>query len=79
MIAGLSREDMNKLEELCTRMSPENVCRDGEATETEVNQAFKQIDNEWKAIEKKLGRKISREQIEDEMVMRSEMGMRELG
>jgi hypothetical protein len=51
---------------LCGRLSPENLCCDGEISPAEAQMRAIQIREEWKALEKKICRKVSQEQIENE-------------
>lgn len=50
---------------LSGRLSPENLCADGELSRTAVRYRYAEIRREWKALEKKAGRKVSEEEGED--------------
>jgi len=53
-----------KLEALVNRLSPENLCCDGEISKTQVNKRYRKIMQEWREIEKEVGRKISEDEVE---------------
>ncbi len=46
---------------LCCRLSPENLCCDGEISRAETNRRAAQIKREWKALEKQLGGTVTME------------------
>lgn len=56
-----------KFEQLATELSPENLAGDGEYTNAQVRGRHKHIQNEWKKLEKIVGRIIPVSEIEDEM------------
>lgn len=58
-------ELMNALDHLSAELSPENLSCDGELSRTTINQKLRAIRGEWKEIEKKLGRKVSEDEIEE--------------
>ena len=62
------KEILNDFTGLVCRLSPENLCCDGEISQAEVNRRFRQIQKEWKALEKELGRVVSEDQVLDFML-----------
>jgi hypothetical protein len=58
-------ELLDALDTLCAELSPENLSCDGELSRTAINQRLRAIRGEWKEIEKKLGRKVSEDEIEE--------------
>ena len=58
-------ELMDSLDHLCAELSPENLSCDGELSRTAITQRLRAIKGEWREIEKKLGRKVSEEEVED--------------
>jgi len=56
---GLSPELTEAFEDLACRLSPENLHCDGEITRAQAQVRYNQIMREWKALEKKAGRKVS--------------------
>ena len=62
------KEILNDFAGLACRLSPENLCCDGEISRAEVNRRFRQIQKEWKALEKELGREVSEDQVWDFML-----------
>ena len=59
----VSKEIMEKFSALSGRLSPENLCCDGELSKTEVKRRLAQINREWKALEKIIGRKMSEDEV----------------
>lgn len=53
-----------KFQMLIGRMSPENLSCDGELRESEIARREKQIRNEWKELEKRVGRKVDEDEID---------------
>ncbi len=49
---------------LLCRLSPENLCCDGEISKREVNKRHRQIMREWRILEVQVGRKISYDEVE---------------
>lgn len=43
---------------LSCRLSPENLCCDGEISQTEVDRRYNQIMREWRKLEKEFGRAV---------------------
>ena len=60
-----NEEIMNDFDDLIGRLSPENLCCDGEISRTQVNKRRAQIWREWNALEKELGRKVSEDEAEE--------------
>jgi hypothetical protein len=58
------KELMVALEELCNELSPENLFCDGEISRSAAMKKASALRAEWKEIEKKLGRKVSEEEVE---------------
>lgn len=55
----LSPELTKAFEDLACRLSPENLACDGEIPKYMIQQRYREIVKEWKALEKKAGRKVS--------------------
>jgi hypothetical protein len=53
-----------KFDALTCRLSPENLCCDGEISRAQVRQRHAAIMREWKALEKQFGGPVSQEEIE---------------
>lgn len=62
------KEILNDFAGLACRLSPENLCCDGEISRAEVNRRLRQIQKGWKALEKELGRVVSEDQVWDFML-----------
>jgi hypothetical protein len=62
------KEILNDFAGLACRLSPENLCCDGEISRAEVNRRLRQIQKKWKALEKELGRVVSEDQVWDFML-----------
>ena len=45
----------SRFDALCCRLSPENLCCDGECSRAETARRLAQIRREWKALEKQAG------------------------
>ena len=56
---GLSPELVGAFKNLSCRLSPENLHCDGEISIAQAKARYNQIKREWKALEKKAGRKVS--------------------
>lgn len=56
---GLSPELTRAFSDLSCRLSPENLHCDGEITRAQAQRRYNQIMKEWKALEKKAGRKVA--------------------
>ena len=48
---------------LVCRLSPENLACDGEISRTQVNRRRRNINREWKALEKEFGSKVTDEEV----------------
>jgi len=53
-----------QFEDLTYKLSPEHLYCDGEISQSEGNRRYRQIKKEWKFLEKKVGRKVTEEEIE---------------
>lgn len=53
----------NKFFSLVSRLSPENLHMDGEASKSQVIKRLREIKREWRALEKELGRKVYEDEI----------------
>jgi hypothetical protein len=71
---GIPEKIYQKFETLCGQLSPEVLCCDGEISPAEAQMRAIKIRREWKALEKKIGRKVSQEQIEQEWANRIKRG-----
>jgi hypothetical protein len=58
-LAPLSEELTKAFEILACRLSPENLACDGEIPQWQVKIRLREIQKEWKALEKKAGRRVS--------------------
>jgi hypothetical protein len=61
-------ELMSALDTLSCELSPENLSCDGELSRSQVNAKLRKIRGEWKEIEQKLGRKVSEDEVESNMI-----------
>jgi hypothetical protein len=68
MIKDIDQDTFNGFSSLTSQLSPENLHCDGEASKSYVNQKLRTIRKEWKALEKKVGRKVSEHEIEMESI-----------
>jgi hypothetical protein len=57
----LTEEIKKEFISLECRLSPENLCCDGEISRTEVNRRRAQINREWRALERRIGRRVEQE------------------
>ena len=48
---------------LLCRLSPENLCCDGEASAAEVEASRRRIAGEWSVLESRAGRRVSEEEV----------------
>jgi len=53
---------------LANRLSPENLCCDGECSRSQTRARHQQIMREWKALEKEVGRKFTLAEIENKQI-----------
>lgn len=63
IITGLTEEAKQEFQSLACRLSPENLHCDGEVSRTEAKRRHAQIMREWKALEQRVGRKITEDQV----------------
>lgn len=49
--------------ELASGLSPENLSRDGEATQKEIETEYHRLIKEWSSLELKAGRKVTEDEI----------------
>jgi hypothetical protein len=54
----------SKFDSLTCRLSPENLCCDGEISRAQVAQRLAQIRREWKDLERQCGFKVTQEEVE---------------
>lgn len=54
-----------KFDSLICRLSPENLCCDGECSRAETNYRYRQIMKEWQVLEKQAGFPVSQEEVEN--------------
>lgn len=66
----MEEELFRAFEILVNRLSPENLSCDGELPRYEINCRRKRIMREWKVLEKRVGREVSIDEIEDESFRR---------
>jgi hypothetical protein len=60
---------------LANRLSPENLHCDGEISKAQVQMRYRQIMREWATLERKVGRKVSLEEVEIEQFKKWRSGM----
>ena len=58
-------KELEEFSELLCRLSPENLHCDGEISVSEANRKYKKLMNQWRNLEKKLGREYSEGEIYD--------------
>lgn len=63
-------ELMQELDSLCAALSPENLSCDGELSRTAISQKLREIKGEWKEIEKKLGKKVTQDEVEERWLIK---------
>ena len=61
----LEKSDMEQLLDLACQLSPENLSCDGEASKTYVRKRLRELNAQWAAIEARLGRKVTEEEVWD--------------
>ena len=64
---------LSEFVELCNRLSPENLHEDGEISVTAARRKEFRIIREWRALEAKLGREVTEEEIYGELAKRRHM------
>ena len=57
------KEIMEKFVDLACRLSPENLSCDGEAPRSYINRKLRQIKQEWRELEMKLGKSMSETEV----------------
>jgi hypothetical protein len=60
---GLTEEAKQEFMRLANGRSPENLHCDGEVSRTEAKRRLAAINREWKALEQRVGRKITEDQV----------------
>lgn len=60
----MTKTQKQKFEMLSNRLSPENLCCDGEISRTQVKVRYRLIKKEWRELEKEVGRTVSEEEVE---------------
>jgi len=60
---------------LANRLSPENLSCDGEISKAQAQMRYRQIMREWATLERKVGRKVSLEEVEAEQFKKWRSGM----
>ena len=58
VVNGIKVKDWKQFLQLYCAMSPENVCCDGEISRAEANRRYRALVKQWKALERKVGRKV---------------------
>ena len=66
----IAEKHFKKFNDLCCRLSPENLCCDGECSRSQTNSRYAQIMREWRVLEAKVGRNVTQEEIETESIKR---------
>jgi len=61
----VSQEQRNKFLGLCSELSPENLCCDGEISMTQARARERQIKREWRQLEEEVGRKVTQDEVWD--------------
>ena len=59
----LDAETKKKFLILACSLSPENLNCDGEISSAAANRKYQKLMKQWKALEKKVGRKVSEEEV----------------
>jgi len=67
---GISEEMLEKFGRLDGEFSPENLTCDGELSNLQVRKKYAMLMREWRALEKEIGHKISRNEVDDWMMER---------
>jgi hypothetical protein len=60
---NISAEGLEEFVGLASRLSPENLSCDGEASRSYINQKLREIRKEWKALEKKYGVRLTEDEV----------------
>lgn len=61
----MTPEQKEQFEKLVCCLSPENISCDGECSITQVNKRYREIQKEWRKLEKEVGRKVSHDEVEN--------------
>tara|TARA_R100000789_G_C2976325_1_gene142169 strand:- start:156 stop:350 length:195 start_codon:yes stop_codon:yes gene_type:complete len=59
----MTTQQLNEFFQLAMALSPENLHMDGEATIRQANQRRKVLMNQWRKLEKSVGRKVTETEI----------------
>ncbi len=59
----MDKHILDRFFSLACALSPENLCCDGELPRAEVRRKYNRLTKEWKALETKLGRKVSESEV----------------
>ena len=59
----LTQAVKEKFMTLACKLSPENLCCDGELPKAEVRRRFRNLSGEWRALERKLGRVVEEDEV----------------
>jgi len=70
-----TQEIMDDFDGLSCRLSPENLCCDGEISRTQVNARLAQIKREWKILEKEIGHKVTEDEVFQHSMMNFGKGL----
>jgi hypothetical protein len=70
-----TEEIMDNFNSLACRLSPENLCCDGELSKTQVQKRFAQIKKEWKALEKEIGHTVTEDEAFQHFLMKHRKGV----
>lgn len=62
-IDKMSHEVFEKFLDLSSQLSPENLCCDGEASQSYVRQKLRRINKEWKELEKQVGHRVTEDEV----------------
>ena len=65
---GISEEMLEKFGRLDGEFSPENLTCDGELSNLQVRKKYAMLMREWRALEKEVGHKVSRDEVEDWLI-----------
>jgi hypothetical protein len=59
----MTNELYKKFVELANKLTPENLSKDGEATQEEIETTYYKLKKEWESLEERVGRKVSEDEI----------------
>ena len=60
---GITAEQREKFLTLACRLSPENLCCDGEISAAQARRKAKVLNRQWKELEGEVGRKVSEDEV----------------